>query len=165
MENYRGWIRFEYWGNVLILQQLRPRFSSITWSHGFQGGSMSNVSLEKTSSNPCRYFGIFTLTFSCFWDATRCCKVVPVAWRCSSGWRFTYSRCSPPSRVSSGPRETTLESKSSESKPSESEPSNSSSKSNGWGPEQQTWTRWSTLCCSCHCFHMSIKHVWHLSGH
>ena len=86
--------------------------------------------------------------------------MVVVAQRCSSGWRFTYSRCSPPSRVSSGPRETT-----SESKPLESEPSNSSSKSNRWGLERQTWTRRSTLCYSCHCFHTSILHVWHLSGH
>ena len=122
---------------------------------------MSNISLEKTSSNSHRYSGIFALAFSCFWDASaRCCEVVAVAWRCSSGWRFTYSRCSPPSRVSSGPRETTLE-----SEPLESEPSNSSSKSSGWGPERQTWTRWSTLCCSCHCFHTSILHMWHLSRH
>ena len=117
---------------------------------------MSNISLEKTFSNSCRYSRIFALVISCFQDTSaRHCKVVPVAWRCSSGWRFTYSRCSPPSRASSGPRETTLE----------SNPSNSSSKSSRWGPEQQTWTRWSTLHCSWHCFHTSILHMWHLSGH
>ena len=127
---------------------------------------MSNISLEKTSSNSYRYSRIFTSAFSCFRDASaRRCEVVAVAQRCSLGWRFTYSRCSPPSRVSSGPRETTSESGPSESEPSESEPSNSSSESSRWGPEQQTWTWWSTLCCSCHCFHMSILHVWHLSGH
>ena len=91
---------------------------------------MSNVSLEKTSSNSCRYSGIFASAFSCFWDASeRHCEVVPVAQRCSLGQRFTYSRCSPASRVSSGPRETTPESKSSESNPSD--PSESSSESSG----------------------------------
>ena len=111
----------------LQLVGLDPGSNSITWSHGFQGVRVSNISLEKTSLNSCSYSGIFALAFLCFWDASaRCCEVVPVAWRCSSGQRFTYSRCSPPFRVSSGQRETTLESESSESKSS-----NSSSKSSG----------------------------------
>ena len=39
MENYRGWIGFEYWGNILILQQGQLQFLVKWEGYGYEENS------------------------------------------------------------------------------------------------------------------------------